>query len=76
LDWRFWSASKQKESKGKETTYGKVSAVQSLGEHPGIPEVLVRDLLVSIKAQIEEVEHLGYDRSSGLGKVPKSHHQR
>ena len=52
-------------------TYGKVSTVESLGEHPGVSEVLVRDLLVSIKAQIEEVEHLSDDWSSGFGKVPK-----
>ena len=57
--------------KGKETiTYGEVSAIESLGKHPGVSEVLERDLLVPVKAQIDEVEHLSDDWSSRFRKVP------
>lgn len=50
-------------------THGEVGAIQSLGQHPRIAEIFPRDLLVPVKAKVEEIEHLCDDRRRRFGEV-------
>lgn len=60
MTWRYFEILK------KGATNCKIGGLQGAGEHPRVAQVLDRNLFVSIKSKIEEIEHLRNNRCCGL----------